>query len=1232
MTQHQRGCFFSRLVLGVMLLLMSSGVVWGQAHTSLSGVVTDPTGSVVVGATVILTDVRTGATRTATTNQDGAFEFPQLRPGIYRVRVEMQGFKSIVQDNLQLLVNTPTKLDLQFEEVGEIVETVEVTGEVIVNTSDASVGNSFSEVQVRELPLLTRNVVQLLSLQPGVNQSGQVLGAREDQNNVTLDGVDVNDQQNPGAFESVLPIPLDSVQEFRVTTVGVNADQGRSSGGQVALVTKSGTNEFHGAVYWFHRNTVTAANRWFNNANGIEREALIRNQFGVAVGGPIVKDRAFFFVTFEGRRDASGAAQTRAVPTEAMKRGILTFRTNDGAIRTLTPEELAMVDPLGIGASPAMLQLFGRYPVGNDPDLGLDRGLNFTGFRFNAPFSIDRKAYVARFDFNLTRDGRHSVYWRGTLADNNDDNKLAPFPGQPAESNVLNNSRGFSTTYTAAFRPTLVNTFTWGFTRQGIESTGRGGNVLFVRSLDQPDYSGVSPARPFGRKVPVHNIIDNLTYIRGNHTIQTGINFRFIRNDRFSFQDSFARFIINNGALFGLGSEIVDRINAFIQEKEGNPDLAIEGTSNQTPVIRASMALLGTISDVDFTVQFDKNGNPLPLGASQDREFAANEYEFYVQDSWRVRPNLTINWGIRYGYFEPPYETTGFQVSPTRDLDDFFFERYSNGLQGIPSNRNTMLTYDLNGKVNGKDSWYRPDWNDLAPRFSFAWSPNFKNGVLARLLGSEGKSVFRGGFAIVYDRLAGQLIVQFDRIGSIGVATDVGFPDTFDFETAPRFNGSFPALPEAPPGGFPNTPPVNFAVINSTLGINQNLRSPYSYTVNFSYAREVARDITVEIGYAGRFGRKLPAQLDISSPLIHLVDPASGQTWVDAAGIIRDLWNSGVRQPDIEANPGIVPTIPYAENMFPDLKDFFIPGSASANLAWVMQFIPESEGDILHFLDRTLCIAKFGCHTFFALQNSSMPTWFNAGFSTYHSMLLTVRKRFSQGLQFDFNYTWAHSTDNESTAVTNVAQFGGVILDAFNTKASRAPSDFDIRQQFNANFLWELPIGHHRPFLSDIPSWADYVLGGWQLSGIVRYQTGLPSDVGTGFNFATNYFLTGNGVPLGSVKTKVSINNDGNPGIFPDKDAARRNFRTQRAGETGPRNILRLDDFFNVDLGILKNIPMPWEGHRLQFRFEMFNAFNNVNFDGNSVSLQPFDVPARFGEFSDTFDPRVIQFALRYEF
>src|SRR5258708_4939335 len=412
-----------KIVRFALFLLACSA--FAQSTTSLRGTITDPQGGVIPEATVLLGNLENGAKRQVITNGSGEYLFPQIVPGNYQIVVERPGFSTLTRNGVKLLVNTPATLDLQME-IGKTGEVVNVMSEApMLNTVDASVGNAFSETQVRQLPLQTRNVVELLSLQPGVTTSGEVLGARRDQNNITLDGVDVNDNQNAGlvtqnsttgvtyqgvngnnanvnsGFNSVLPIPLDSVQEFRVTVGGQGADQGRSSGGQVVLVTKSGTNQLHGSLYEYNRNTATAANTWFNNQAGVPVQQLVRNQFGASIGGPIKKDRLFYFVNWEQRVDASSAAQVRSVPSEALKQGFLTLQLTDGSVQTLTPAEVKKIDPLGIGVNAGYQKILNQYPVGNAPAYGQDGGLNFSGYRFNAPDHLHDMAWGAKVDYRF---------------------------------------------------------------------------------------------------------------------------------------------------------------------------------------------------------------------------------------------------------------------------------------------------------------------------------------------------------------------------------------------------------------------------------------------------------------------------------------------------------------------------------------------------------------------------------------------------------------------------------------------------------------------------------------------------------------------------------------------------------------------------------------------------------------------------------------------------------------
>ncbi len=1237
---------------------MCSADLIGQATSSIVGTVSDESGAIIPGATVTLSATGSGVERSTETDERGRFQFLQAAPGTHSLEFAKPGFRTEVLNDLELLVDTRSTLDVSLE-VGQLSEVLTVEADsVALNTSDATVGNAFNETKIRQLPLLTRNVVELMSLQTGVNRTGEVLGARKDQNNVTLDGLDVNDQQSPDPFGSVLPIPLDSVQEFRVTTGGGNANVGRSSGGQVSLVTKSGTNQFHGSAYAFHRNTPTAANTFFNKASGVARERLIRNQYGLSLGGPAKRNRAFFFLNFEGRRDARSASQLRVVPSQDLRQGILTVAANDGQTYRLSPRQFAEADPAGLGANSLMLEILNSFPVGNDPVSGSDGGQNFDGFRFNAPLQIDNKAYVARFDFNLDRNGGHRVSWRGTLADNVADNEqaLARYPGLDG-SKILDNSRGFALGYTGLIAPSMVNTFRLGFTRQGLAVSGADGPHFALFDIHEArNYS----VRSSQRQVPVFNLSNDLIWARGSHNLKFGTNIRAIRNNRRSFRDVFPLFALAQDNLGGLGADIQRGINQVLQAMTGNPDIQLADDLLAT-ISGAALNLTGGITTVTVTYQYGPDGEMLPVGSPVTRRFGTEEYEFYVSDTWRVRPGWTITGGVRYGYARVPYEANGLQGVTSVPLEQYMFERVDAMEAGIPGHRipSADLTWIPGGPVNSGPDWYRDDRNNFAPRLSIAFSPQNPTGLLRAIFGNNG--AFRVGGGVFFDRFGSYLVTQQDSFGTFGVQSAQANTETYNFSTAFRYDGTFPDLPEAPPGGFPFTPPLHRAISGSGVATASNLRAPYSIPLTASFSRPVGAGMTLEVGYIGRLGRKLLGQHDPASPLIFFRDPESGQTLAEAFQANRILFeDQGLTNEMVKANPSLVPMQPFIENMFPLLANFAIPGSASANFFVVNNdWGRESELDTLDQLDRQTspfngtgyfrgsgafptCMAATGCHTFFARQFSALRTWENLGFSNFHGMTLSLRKRFDDQHAFDLNYTWSHSIDNGSAAEGNLSsntnspgffsETAANIVNTFRRDQSVGSSDFDIRHQVNANFVLSLPFGRGKSVGTGARGVLNRLISDWQLSGLIRYQTGLPFDILNGSRWSTNFYGAGRARIIGPVEDQGGGDNvDGVPGAFADGNAAAANMRFNRTGLVGPRNIFRSDDLFNLDVALGKRFQMPVEGNSLQFRWEVFNAFNNVNFTQRNLQRR-YDRPAVLGQYRFTESPRIMQFALRYEF
>ncbi len=737
----------------------------------------------------------------------------------------------------------------------------------------------------------------------------------------------------------------------------------------------------------------------------------------------------------------------------------------------------------------------------------------------------------------------------------------------------------------------------------------------------------------------MHNFTEDVTWTKGKHTVQFGINFRLNTNDRASFATSYPSYSFSRNTLAGLGADITTPINNYIRTLYGNSTLAL---TEATPVQNAMGALFGLVNQYSATYNYGRDGKAIPFGQPIPRVFGSNEYEFYIQDSFKMTRSLTINYGMRYGVYTNPYEKNGVQVNPTAPLDQYFANRAGGQALGIPSFANPVasLTYDLSGPVNGKGGYYKRDLNNFAPRLAIAWAPEGNN-LATKILGKG--SVIRAGAGVVYDRYGNQMAVTFAQSGSPGLATQVTQPANTNFTTSVRYNGSnLPALPAAPSGGMPFTPPTIVGGFTSFTGVNPSLVAPYSLPLNLSYTRPLPKNLVVEVGYIGRLSRKGLLRQDYSQPLTNLKDLKSGQTWTGASGVLYDMWLKGLTPAQVRANPDLVGRVPYFENMFPGAANLNFPGSATANYFFtVYNTYAGSDLDALNDMDRVRrangsCISVFGCNTFFANQSAGMTVWTNASNASYHAGNIVFRRPIDKGWGFDFNYTLSHAFDiasgNESAIgdATNGAG-GSVIQDAFNPKGAYGVASFDIRHNATLNTVVELPFGKGKKFLNTSNPFVDQALGGWQVSMLGRFRSGLPQDITNGGIYPTNYLNSALAIRRPGTPAPVqgvTYNQNGNPSIFQNTNVIS-SYMGQFPGTTGERGIVRAAGSVNFDLSVAKRFRMPFEGHSLQFRAEAFNAFNNVNFTTLSLNLTQ---PANFGQFTAAADARVMQFALRYEF
>ncbi len=1164
-----------------------------QSASQLNGNVTDQSGATVAGAKITLTDAATGLQRTATSNGAGLYQFLDVPPGDYRLEAKATGFAAYLVPKITLVVKTPSTVHIQLQVAG-VAESVTVEGQAaLINRTDASLGNVVEQDQIAELPIADRNVVQLLSLQPGVaflgnqvdqdtdTRSGAVNGMRSDQSNVMLDGIGVNDQNNGYAFTSVLNVPPDSVEEFRVTTANANADSGYSSGAQVALVTKSGTNTFHGSAYEYNRNTIFSANDPFLKeselSSGLSNTApkLLRNVFGATLGGPIKKNRLFFFANYEGRRDAEGTSVLRDVPSPTLRAGDLVYlcatpsQCPGGTVNgvsgvqpgyyALSPTQITAMDPLHIGPSAGIEQILNQYPGANE---NAGDGVNILGYRFASNADSEYNTYIVKGDWHINSSGSETLFWRGETQ-NFKEPGLQQFPGQSAATTVLDDSKGSTVGLTSLISSTLVNDFHWGYIRQGGQTAGVSQDPgIFLNGLDN--------LVPFTRSttffVPVNQFSDSLNWTRKNHTFEFGTDLFIIRNDRSSYANSFSD--VQTNAVYLNTGGIANTPSPLDPANNGYPAVDENFGPNYDS---ATTVLLGIFAEGDGIYNFSHNGGALAQGTAINRRYAINDYEFYGQDAWRITPRFTLTYGLRWVLEAPPYETNGLQVAPcveaasggctNQNVADWFNHTAQLMAQGKPANDAGEISFILGGPKNNGPGLWNWDHRDFSPRVAFAWAPDTGDGWVSKILGKRDQFSVRGGYNIVYDHFGIPIVNSFDQHGSFGLSTDLGNPaGVVTPADAPRFTCLVPGatgqscLPKpcpnlnnagclfgpTPSGTFPVTPSNSAFAIN--WGLDQSLKTPYTHVFNFSVSRQITSKSSLQIAYVGSVGRRLPMQVDLAMPA-DPTDPASKTSYFPSATILSKA--SAANTPVNQVQP-----VPFFEDFFPGWKGMPLdnlssqslscaPGNYPANptatqaIYELWTCFPHNETFSLFLLDVpsaitgvTLPNSKEGPYTFFHDQFASLYSWRNIGTSDYNALQATYNVRWAANLQGQFNYTFSKSLD-EASAAERIGPYegtggtgddlngGGIVINSWDPLSLRGLSDFNAFHQLNANLVYALPFGKGRTLAGNANPVAQALIGGWHVSGIFRWTSGFPITIDNGFTWSTNWNIEGDAEPNG---------------------------------------------------------------------------------------------------------------------
>lgn len=1287
--------------MATIVAICSLGVYAPQAAAQSStsgtviGTVADPTGAVVPKADVQLLNTGTNSVQNQITNDSGGFVFPNVTPGTYRVTVKMPGFRTAEISNVAVEVNKSLPLSIKLE-VGGDKEIVEVTtsASVQLQTVDAQIGNALSTDSILRLPTLQRNVTELMNLQPGVVAGGNGLqmrasGGIDDQNTVTLDGVDIT--QNVVATGTSVPTPADSVEEFRVTTANPDANFDRASGGQMTLVGRHGSNDFHGALYEYLQNSNLNSNTWDNNHAGIKKAAIRDNRFGARLGGPIHKDKTFFFANYEGRRFASVAQVTRTVPTDLLKQGIVQFRDANGNVQQFNlgtaavcgPNGNSACDPRGIGLSPSVKAQWALMPL---PNLTGGDGLNTGSYLANIPTPIQTDYGVMRLDHNFSDkivfNGSYT-YFRSIQTGSGD---VSIVNGQP-RSMTQTPQRGLliAGSLTWQIQPTLINVFRLAFVRDNNAGAATSPTIA-AGQLNIPGTS--TPAGPIGLLIgqgvtafldsPIdmdtqraryqasysqnRQLIDDMTKIWGKHTIQFGTNI-----DQIPYTHVRADKVV--GSISSLVANIDGNASGdFLSIPSVNSPLTCGGSvttnclksSDLTNWGRYYASVLGLVDNVNILAVRDASLNPLPFGTNLVNHTNQWASYFYIQDSWRIKPTLTLTYGLSYGWQTSPTEKNNLQTvmvdATTNQLIDpnkFLQTKMQMALQGQVYNPTVgFVPVDL-----AHVPVYNIDWGNLAPRAAFAWNPSLQSGFLGKLLGDR-KTSIRGGFGIVYDRSNTVQAVQIPMLG-------VGFDQTINIQT-PACNstgaggtgcvasagtanpglsnfrvgvdGTLP-LPTPTKVTSPVIPATNFAETLS-FQVDPFTKIGRSYNVDLSIQRELPGNMILETDYVARTARHLPQAVNLTSSPYMFVDSASGQSFAQAYDTVANA---------LRAN--LTPAAqPWFENQLPGLaalKGF--NGTATAYLVANQRsaIVNASVSNLFSSLGTYRRQLGLPLYNNDQSQMEFLRTYI--GQSNYQAGIVTLTKRASHGLTVRANYTYSKALDDNISNQNNAGFYGN----SFHPGVDYGASAYDRRHVFNADYVYDLPIG--RGHMLSTNNFVDRIIGGWYTSGIVTAWSGLPLSVtegspayGGGLQLSPNTSalftgsISGIGLNQNIVGTKTGTTAGGTAGtglnLFKDPDSVFNQVRWVNLStdtRTGRGNPIHGLPFKNMDVSFGK-ITKITERVNTRFSADFFNVFNHANFNNPGLSLQN---QSAFGVITGTYTPpnrtnsaRWIEFGLRIDF
>jgi hypothetical protein len=1169
------------LLLSLLLSLLAAGLFAQGTTSRVVGTVQDPTGAAVVGATVRLVNEGTNATFTGLTSDTGTYAFEAVQSGIYRVEVEAAGFRKFASRGNQVAIGQPTTVNVNLE-VGALAEEVTVTGtaEAVQTSTSGNYGNLFQGDVIRSLPIVGnrgRNLLNLVLLQPGVvsgsNVGGgvHVHGARDRAWNYTLDGIDINETSMGGGNSAPLRTNPDSVAEFRVLTSNTTAEYGRNSGGQVAMITRSGTNEFHGGMFWFYRTPSLNANEWEYNIDDIGKRQFVQHTFGGTLGGPIVKNKTFFFANVQLLRALQTGSVSRTVYTEQARQGIFRYVKNGrnrpaGADRDPSVDasgnvlsgvdigtyNVAANDPQHFGLDPTISSLIGRSPLPNNFTGG--DGLNTALYIFAAAEQEKQRDLTFKVDHIL--NPQNTVFARiawgrqDTLCDGANDGEPA-FPGEICGVDTQRGPRNLAFNWRANPNAHITNELVIGHNRfvYNFLTPGQTIDNIWIRNTPVTvpgilDYGNL-------RTLSTFQAVDNFAYQRGAHSLKFGFNFRFQRH--LDERGSVAAQNIMQAIDFSTSVNTVDPATFGLPAD-------LNATYDRPTVQSGINLLLGRVGTM--TRAFVAKGDQY---VSEPYKFDARypEYDIYAQDNWKVSRNFTVDFGLRWEVKLTPSDADGNVMRPNQAVV----------AGAAPSN---TLRWE-------KGELFHTNWTNFGPSIGIAWDPF-----------GDGKTSLRTNYRIAYDRIPTFLLSSavFQNLPGLTVSVvneDYG-----------QSGGRLASMPKlTPPATKPSdlTQPIPFSGNTMTV-VDPNLKTPTTHQWAFSIQREIMRNTVLDVSYIGRrgyhlFGAYNANQVDIfgsgfldafntvkaggESALINGLTAADSRRLANESGsqMIRRLYASDLNLNSVAGIAGAIATRLQGGRSVTDLS-----GAGPFALLSYPQF-------------------------------SSMRVFDSNDFSTYHALEVQLERRLTSSLSYQVSYTFAKSLDSGSFDPTQTVYSTGnsqgatsTPFDINNRKLNYGRSDFDRTHAFQTNWFYALPFGKGKRLGSNVSTAVDNIIGGWEIGGFLRYIGGRPFTVFSGaYSFGNVVQSFAN--CTGCSKSDGGVFNDADSGmVWFFNQAERATLSAPAAGELGDtgRNFFTGPRSFQMDMSATKRLRIK-ERFDLEFRADAQNLTNTPTFGAPTATF-----------------------------